>query len=204
MRPLSATSFLPHTMYCLCVWWCIGRSLTTWRPSCGTSPSVSTSSCRATRSARVTRHASSATCWPKTTTISTSSSSKGLSFSLSVSPIHPTKVVAKNVFLIVSLWCFIFNEFALAVHVKHSTQILGFLLICLYFTTGHFHTCTLPRMQPILYSLLILSSAFSNCVVFYGDFDINAKNIIPTLCGSGCLLPKLVIVWCTYLLKCRS
>jgi len=114
--------------------------------------------------------------------------------SLSVSPIHPTKVAAKNVFLIVSLLCFIFNEFAFAVHVKHSTQILGFLLICLYFTTGHFHTCTLPRMQPILYSLLILSSAFSNCVVFYGDFDINAKNIIPTLCGSGCLLPKLVIV----------
>jgi len=39
---------------------------------------------------------------------------------------------------------FCFNEFAFIVQVKHeinSIQILGFILICLYFTTGHFHTC---------------------------------------------------------------
>ena len=61
------------------------------------------------------------------------------------------------------------NEFAFTVQVKHKIngiQILGFILICLYFTTGHFHTCTLQRTQPI--SLLILGSDFSDCVVFYG------------------------------------
>ena len=37
---------------------------------------------------------------------------------------------------------FCFNEFAFTVQVKHKiTQILGFILICLYFTTGHFYTC---------------------------------------------------------------
>ena len=44
---------------------------------------------------------------------------------------------------------FSFNEFAFTVQVKHkkrnSTQILGFILICLYFTTGHFHTCVLCK-----------------------------------------------------------
>ena len=36
---------------------------------------------------------------------------------------------------------FCFNEFEFTVQVKHkinSTQILGFIWICLYFTTGHF------------------------------------------------------------------
>ena len=43
---------------------------------------------------------------------------------------------------------FCFNEFAFTVQVKHkinSTQILGFILICLYFTTDHFHTCVLCK-----------------------------------------------------------
>ena len=47
-------------------------------------------------------------------------------------------------------------------HEINSIQILGSILICLYFTTGHFHMCTLQRMQPI--SLLILGSVFSDCV----------------------------------------
>ena len=67
---------------------------------------------------------------------------------------------------------FCFNEFAFTVQVIHkinSTHILGFILICLYFTTGHLHTCTLQRMQPI--SLLILGSVFSDYVVFYGDYS---------------------------------
>ena len=41
---------------------------------------------------------------------------------------------------------FCFNEFAFTVQVKHNInnkQIIGFILICLYFTTGHFHTCLL-------------------------------------------------------------
>ena len=65
---------------------------------------------------------------------------------------------------------FCFNEFAFTVQLTdkiNRIQILGFILICLYFTTGHFHTCTLQRMQPI--SLLILGSVFSDCVVRYGD-----------------------------------
>jgi len=44
---------------------------------------------------------------------------------------------------------FCFNEFAFTIQVKHkinSIQILDFILICLYFTTGHFHTCTLQSM----------------------------------------------------------
>jgi len=57
-------------------------------------------------------------------------------FLLTKSPhIHPTNVAAKkNIFR-----C---NEFAFTVQVKHkinSIQILGFILICLYYTTGHFH-----------------------------------------------------------------
>ena len=47
---------------------------------------------------------------------------------------------------------FCFNEFAFTVQVKHkinSTRILGFILICLHFTTGHFHTCTLQRCQNV-------------------------------------------------------
>ena len=36
-----------------------------------------------------------------------------------------------------------------------------------FFTTGHFHTCTLQRMQPILYSLLAQFSATVS--FFYGD-----------------------------------
>ena len=43
---------------------------------------------------------------------------------------------------------FCFNEFAFTVQVKHkinSKQILGFILICLYFTTGHFHICVLTK-----------------------------------------------------------
>jgi len=53
----------------------------------------------------------------------------------------------ENISLITIMFCF--NEFAFTVQVKHklnSTQISGFILICLYFTTGHFHTCTLQRM----------------------------------------------------------
>ena len=43
---------------------------------------------------------------------------------------------------------FYFNEFAFTVQVKHkinSIQILVFILICLYFTTGRFHTCVLCK-----------------------------------------------------------
>ena len=67
---------------------------------------------------------------------------------------------------------FCFNEFAFTVQVKHkinSIQILGFILICLFFTTGHFHTCILCK-EYSLFPFLILGSVFSDCVVFYGDY----------------------------------
>jgi len=67
----------------------------------------------------------------------------------------------KNISLITILFCF-FNEFAFTVNHKmnrtglDSTQILGFVLICLYFN------CDWPF--PRVY--LILDSVFSDCVVF--------------------------------------
>jgi len=66
---------------------------------------------------------------------------------------------------------FCFNEFAFTVQVKHkinSTQILGFILIRLYFATGHFDTYVLCKECKGL-SFLILGLIFSDCVVFYGD-----------------------------------
>jgi len=52
-----------------------------------------------------------------------------------------------------------------------GTQILGFILICLSFTTGHFHTCTgtLQRLQLYYIPFLILGSVFTDFVVFCGD-----------------------------------
>jgi len=50
----------------------------------------------------------------------------------------------EHISLITVMFCF--NEFAFTVRVKHkinSIRILDFILICLYFTTGHFHTCVL-------------------------------------------------------------
>jgi len=64
---------------------------------------------------------------------------------------YPTKAAAKNISLITIMFCF--NEFAFTAEVKHkinSIQILGFILICLYFYHWPFpHMCTLHRMQPI-------------------------------------------------------
>jgi len=50
----------------------------------------------------------------------------------------------EHISLITIMFCS--NEFAFTVQVKHKinsrpTQILGFISICLYFTTDHFHTC---------------------------------------------------------------
>jgi len=64
---------------------------------------------------------------------------------------------------------FCFNELAFTAQDKQNiTQILGFILAYLSFTTGHFHTCTLQNVAYIIFSL-ILGSVFSDCVVFYGD-----------------------------------
>ena len=41
-------------------------------------------------------------------------------------------------------------------------------MICLYFTTGHIHTCVLCK-ECSLVAFLILGSVFSDCVIFYGD-----------------------------------
>ena len=76
---------------------------------------------------------------------------------------------------------FCFNEFAFTVQVKHkinSTQILGLILICLYFSTGHFHTCVLCNECSIYLPFLILGSVFSDCVVFYGDDQLLPASLI--------------------------
>jgi len=73
----------------------------------------------------------------------------------------------EHISLITIMFCF--DELAFTVQVKHkinSTQILGFILISLYFTTGHIHTCTFQRMQPI--SLLILGSVLATVSSFMG------------------------------------
>ena len=47
---------------------------------------------------------------------------------------------------------FCYNEFAFTVQVKHkmnSTPILGFILIRLYFTIDHFHTCVLCKERSL-------------------------------------------------------
>jgi len=65
---------------------------------------------------------------------------------------------------------FCFNGFAFTVQVKNkinSTQILGFILMFLFYDWPFPHMCTLQRMQPIC--LLILGSVFSDYVVFYWD-----------------------------------
>jgi len=51
---------------------------------------------------------------------------------------------------------FCFNEFAFTVQVKHkisSIQILGFILICLHFTTGHFHSTHVYSAKNVAYVL---------------------------------------------------
>ena len=56
------------------------------------------------------------------------------------------KCSEEHISLITIMFCF--NEFAFTVQVKHkinSTQILGFILICFYFTTGHLHTRVLCK-----------------------------------------------------------
>ena len=78
---------------------------------------------------------------------------------------------------------FCFNEFAFTVQVKHkinSTQILGLILICLYFTTGRFHTCVLCKECSRYLPFLILGSVFSDCVVFYGDTTLWNINVSKT------------------------
>ena len=67
----------------------------------------------------------------------------------------------EHISLITIMFCF--NEFAFTVHVKHrrnSIQILGFILICLYFTTVHFHTCVLCKEYSLFpFSFLAQFSA---------------------------------------------
>ena len=71
---------------------------------------------------------------------------------------------------------FCFNEFAFTVQVKrkiNSKQILGFILICLYFTTGHFHTCVLCKERS-LFAFFILAQ-FSATVSSSMGILVNAK-----------------------------
>jgi len=65
---------------------------------------------------------------------------------------------------------FCFNEFVFTVQVKHkinSTQILGFIMICLFFTTGHFHTCVLCK-ECILFPVSFLAQFSATVSSFMG------------------------------------
>jgi len=70
-------------------------------------------------------------------------------------------------------------EFAFTVHVKrkiNSIQILGFILICLYFTTGHFHTCVLCKE----YSLFPFNSwlSFQRLCRLLSGFRLAKLNLV--------------------------
>ena len=54
-------------------------------------------------------------------------------------------------YLITIMSSFLMNLHSPSKSNTNSTQILGFILIRLSPMTGHFHTCTLQRMQPIYY-----------------------------------------------------
>jgi len=69
-----------------------------------------------------------------------------------------------------------FNEFALTVQVKHkikSTQIPGFILIWLYFTTGHSHSTHVYFAKNVAYIAFNSWLSFSDCVVFCGDLAVS-------------------------------
>jgi len=84
-----------------------------------------------------------------------------VTFLYTESPIHPTNHY--NVL-------FLMNLHSPSKSNTNSTQILGFILIRLSFTIGHFHTRTLQKTLPILF-FFIRGSVFSDCAVFYGDTD---------------------------------
>ena len=73
---------------------------------------------------------------------------------------------------------FCFNEFSFTVQVEHkinSTQILGFILICLYFTTGHFHTCVVLCKECSLCPFQFLAQFSATVSSFMGI--LFARNI---------------------------
>jgi len=73
---------------------------------------------------------------------------------------------------------FCFNEFAFTVQVKHkinSTHILGFILICLYFTTGHFHTCVLCKECSLPLLIVGSSGVFRGALGDAPLFGLNTK-----------------------------
>jgi len=76
----------------------------------------------------------------------------------------------EHISLITIMFCFLMNLHLPSKSNTNSTQIVGFILICLSFTTGHFHTCVLCKeCSPYYILFLILGSVFSDCVVLYGD-----------------------------------
>ena len=69
---------------------------------------------------------------------------------------------------------FCFNEFAFTVQVKHkinSTQILGLILIRLYFTTGHFQKCVLCK-ECSLFPFKFLAQFSATVPFFMGIYPV--------------------------------
>jgi len=65
------------------------------------------------------------------------------------------------------------------VQVKHkvnSTQILGFILTCLYFTTGHFHTCVLCKKNVAYFPFNSWLSFQRLCRFLWGYYTTGRYN----------------------------
>jgi len=109
---------------------------------------------------------------------------------------------------------FCFNEFAFTVQVEHktnSTQILGFILICLYFTTGHFQKCVLCK-ECSLFPFKFLAQFSATVPFLWGytrfqrtqaDIDgvLQGRTIVQTLNNVQINLPRLRQVKCAFSTK---
>jgi len=88
---------------------------------------------------------------------------------------------------------FCFNEFALTVQVKHkikSTQIPGFILIWLYFTTGHSHSTHVYFAKNAAYIAFNSWLSFQRlCRLLWGFSCKQASPSFTTVSCNDCTLP---------------
>jgi len=112
----------------------------------------------------------------------------------------------EHISLIIMLFCF--NEFAFTVQVKHKinsrpTQILGFILICLYFTTGHFHTCVFYKNVAYFHSNSWLSfQRLCRLLGRYIHIQAATETYLFAAWLNTCTIPRccdVLQVWCYYI-----
>jgi len=109
-------------------------------------------------------------------------------------------VAAKNINSLITIM-FCFNEFAFTVQVKHkisSTQILGFILMCLYFTTGYSISTRVYLAQNVVYFPSNFWLSFKRlCRLLWGyHFHFVDSNHVPN--NSGIFVPSwhVCLFWC--------